>query len=428
MKTTKTMKATKTASYLAFSALSAFSFVVLSALVALSTLSTLSTPSALGQSQSKVQTTKRSAASPALALSANDEIFKVLASKGKITLQRTKKPLSVGTALNGADQIKLEGSCYLGLVHKSGKAIEHRSAGTVSVADLLKLVPAPQSSLDKLVGFVMQSLTDAKKTNGKTELSGGVERSVGGLHEGSEGADGLLAAGNRVRPLLPRTTKLDIAGADSLVRFCWTRGKAPRASATPTSPQSPAPTYALTLTDALGTMRFKQETPDTAFTLNLKELGLSAGTCYYWTVIPVAPAAEQASQQASAQNTAEFFEQSAARMSYCLYLAKPDEALVLGSEERELAAQNAAPASTQAPAQAALQGSLQQQPLLALMNGVLYERHGFNARAYKAYRTALTTMQATSGDVSMVQAVLERFLRRVGIDDATITRLVQTQP
>jgi hypothetical protein len=216
------------------------------------------------------------------ALMAQDE-FKVIACKGKVTLDRTKKTPGVGSALTAADQLRLEGPSYVGLVHKSGKAIEVKTEGTVSMSQLMKQVSSKQNGgMDKLVGFVVQSVVGANDK--KSELSGGVERSI---------------AVNKIRLLSPRTTKV----IDNDVAFTWAGS----------ADGSKEPTYIFTLSDDHQNVRFKKETKETSLALNVEQLGLEKDKCYYWSVT-----------QAGA--TTPSFE------SYCIYPVNKAEAESLNAQ------------------------------------------------------------------------------------------------
>jgi hypothetical protein len=277
-----------------------------------------------------------------------DEVFKVIACKGKVTLQRTKKQVSVGTALNSADQVRLEGSSYLGLVHKNGKAIEWKSEGLVAVADLLKQVPPRQSGMEKLVGFVVQSVVGASE--GKNELAGGAER-------------GILM--QRIHLLMPRTSKV----IENDVTFTWTSGGNPQQS------------FIFTLNDASHNVRFKREVSDTTLSLNLQNLGLEKGQCYYWSVV--------AAQPTSAFITAPRIE------SYCLYQMNDSEAAAVKEQEQEL--------QTQTGTQANI--------LDKLVLAMFYEQHGMTYKAMSTYNDILKT----NSDADVVKAAYTQFLRRMGV-------------
>lgn len=218
---------------------------------------------------------------PLVLLAQGDEIFKVIACKGKVTLQRTKKNVAIGTPLNSADQLRLEGPVYLGLVHKTGKAVEVKAEGIVAVSDLLKQVSNKQSGMDKLVGFVVQSMVGASE---KKEVSGSVERSI---------------AVNKIRMIAPRTSKV----IDPDVTFTWAGSDG----------SAKEPMYIFTLTDDHQNVRFKKETKDNSLTLNIQQLGLEKDKCYYWSVVQ------------SGSNTPSF-------ESYCVYPVNDADAKVITTQ------------------------------------------------------------------------------------------------
>jgi hypothetical protein len=219
---------------------------------------------------------------PVLALAQGDEIFKVIACKGKVTLQRTNKAVSVGTGLTSADRLIMDGPVYVGLVHKSGKAVEVKAGQQMAVADLLKQVSSKQTGMDKLVGFVVQSVVGAN--DGKNEMSGGAERSI---------------AVNKVRMLAPRTSKV----IDPDVTFSWAGNDG----------TTKEPTYIFTLTDDKQNVRFKKELKETSLALNLNQLGLEKDKCYYWSVV-------------QANSNAQSFE------SYCIYPVNDAEAAAINGQ------------------------------------------------------------------------------------------------
>lgn len=223
---------------------------------------------------------------PTLVFAQADEVFKIIASKGKITLERTKKAVSVGAGLTSTDQLRMEGPVYLGLVHKSGKALELRQEGIVLVKDLLGKVPTKSNGMDKLVGFVVQSVQGAQE--GKNIKSASVEMSLNV---------------NKLRLISPRTTKT----IDDEMTFTWNG----------TVDGSKTPTYLFTITDASQNVRFKRELTETQVTVNLKSLGLEKDRCYYWSVTQVganAPTVE----------------------SYCLYMVNDAEMASLNGQLKTL--------------------------------------------------------------------------------------------
>jgi len=81
---------------------------------------------------------------------AQDEMFKVLASKGSNKLQTSGaadwKPVFVGKKLAKGDKITIGENSYLGLAHKSGKTIELKKAGTYEVSKLSGEVASQNAS------------------------------------------------------------------------------------------------------------------------------------------------------------------------------------------------------------------------------------------------------------------------------------------
>ncbi|MCU0428417.1 MAG: hypothetical protein MUF42_00470 [Cytophagaceae bacterium] len=123
---------------------------------------------------------------------AQDEMFRVLASKGSNKLQNTGvaewKPLFVGKKLLKGDKITIGENGYIGLAHKSGKTIELRKAGTYEVAKLAGEVNTQNASAQKK--YVDYLANEAKKNENNDmardrykymQATGSVERPVGYL-------------------------------------------------------------------------------------------------------------------------------------------------------------------------------------------------------------------------------------------------------
>ena len=81
---------------------------------------------------------------------AQDEMFKVLASKGGNKLQTSGtsdwKPVFVGKKLTKGDKITIADNGYLGLAYKNGKTIELKKAGTYEVNKLASEVASQNAS------------------------------------------------------------------------------------------------------------------------------------------------------------------------------------------------------------------------------------------------------------------------------------------
>jgi len=123
---------------------------------------------------------------------AQDEMFRVLATKGGNKLQNTGandwKPVFVGKKLLKGDKITIAENGYIGLAHKSGKTIELRKAGTYEVAKLAGEVNTQNASAQKK--YVDYLASEAKKNEDNNmardrykymQATGSVERPVGYL-------------------------------------------------------------------------------------------------------------------------------------------------------------------------------------------------------------------------------------------------------
>lgn len=119
---------------------------------------------------------------------AQEEMFKVLASKGTNTVSAAgtsvNKPLLIGKKLFKGDKITLSEGCYLGLAHKSGKTIELKKSGTFEVAKLATEVLAQNATLGKkYVDYVVNEMTAkdedmAKNRHKYMAVTGSVERGL----------------------------------------------------------------------------------------------------------------------------------------------------------------------------------------------------------------------------------------------------------
>jgi len=115
--------------------------------------------------------------------------FKVMAAKGKATIQKENSKswtdVKLGTQLSGKDMIKLTGNSYISLVHKSGKTVELKKAGSFSVAELSKSVGSNKSSVSKrFADYLMDEISSsddmlaAGEHRDKMKTTGSVERSM----------------------------------------------------------------------------------------------------------------------------------------------------------------------------------------------------------------------------------------------------------
>lgn len=109
------------------------------------------------------------------------EEFKVLSQKGTNTLN--SRALTSGAKLYGADKLTIGSGGFVGLLHKSGKTVELRQAGTFEIADLsAKVAGTSVSTSKRYTDFVLNELTkdgseDINKNHRKhMTTTGSVER------------------------------------------------------------------------------------------------------------------------------------------------------------------------------------------------------------------------------------------------------------
>lgn len=100
----------------------------------------------------------------ALVAYGQDEVFKVLASKGDVKLKATQKKLWGGSSLKNTDEIIVGSDSYIGLMHSSGRTVELKQPGTYKISDLAsKAAGAGSSTTSKYVSYVAGEMTKADK-------------------------------------------------------------------------------------------------------------------------------------------------------------------------------------------------------------------------------------------------------------------------
>jgi hypothetical protein len=108
-----------------------------------------------------------------------DYAFRVLANKGtnEVKSGDTWTPLKTGASLKKGDELKLSNNGYVGLVHATGKPMEVKQAGAITVEQLEKQVGAGggTSVISKYTDFILSSnSTEAKKN--RLSATGAVHR------------------------------------------------------------------------------------------------------------------------------------------------------------------------------------------------------------------------------------------------------------
>src|SRR3990172_7857374 len=115
--------------------------------------------------------------------------FKIMASKGKADVQKenskTWDKVKLGTKVISNDKIKLTGNSYISLVHKSGKTLELKTAGTYSVGELSKKVGDNKANVSKrFADYLLDEISSSEDLlasgdhRKKMETTGSVERSM----------------------------------------------------------------------------------------------------------------------------------------------------------------------------------------------------------------------------------------------------------
>ena len=109
-----------------------------------------------------------------------DYAFSVMVNKGSNQINRGSswEQLKTGAELQSGDQLKVSDNAYIGLLHSGGKTIEVKAAGTYSVADLEKRVPAGQSVAGKYADFLNKQMSAEAKKN-RLSATGAVHRALG---------------------------------------------------------------------------------------------------------------------------------------------------------------------------------------------------------------------------------------------------------
>ncbi len=93
-----------------------------------------------------------------------NEVFKVLASKGDVKLKATQKKLWGGSSLKQTDEIVIGNDSYLGLIHSSGRTVELKQPGVYKVSELAsKATSAGSSTTSKYVSYVTDEITKADR-------------------------------------------------------------------------------------------------------------------------------------------------------------------------------------------------------------------------------------------------------------------------
>lgn len=112
--------------------------------------------------------------------------FRVLANKGTNKVKKSsgqEVTLKTGATLNAGDQLVASEGAYIGLMHKTGRTIEVRKAGTMAVSDLEKKVQTGNTTVaSRYAKFVNDKMSDSGGSGNvysRQKATGAVSRKVG---------------------------------------------------------------------------------------------------------------------------------------------------------------------------------------------------------------------------------------------------------
>ena len=194
-----------------------------------------------------------------LGASAQDELFKVLASSGdnKVTSDGSTSKVTIGRKLHPSDKIQLAANGYLGLVHKSGKTIELKKAGIYSMSQLAREVDAQNLGVcKKYVDFVVGEMTSQEEDISKNKykymaVTGSVERPAKPV----------------IQSFLPKDAKVLIEE----IELSWL-------------PLDGEKSYNVVLTNLFQDTVFSKSVNTNSVKVDLTKLDLSADKIYKWSV------------------------------------------------------------------------------------------------------------------------------------------------
>lgn len=171
-----------------------------------------------------------------------DYSFKVLANKGsnEVKSGETWQPLKTGASLKSSDEVKLADNSYIGLVHKTGKPMELKTAGSYKVSELDLKVGKGSSVLNKYTDFILSSNSAEAKKN---RLS-----ATGAVHRATETS--------AIKVMLPENQFGAIYNTLAVVNWDGSKVAGP---------------YVVTVKNIFEEDLTKVETPETTYQLNLAE-------------------------------------------------------------------------------------------------------------------------------------------------------------
>ena len=138
-------------------------------------------------------------------------VFRVLANRGDnqvLKVDGTTQPLKTGAKLNAGESILAGNGAYIGLMHKTGKTIEVRTAGTTQVNDLEKKISAVKTGVaNRYAQFVMNKMNEGdgdvnKNYRNNLKATGAVNRATNS---------------SSIKVMLP--SSIDLLNPDAIIRW-----------------------------------------------------------------------------------------------------------------------------------------------------------------------------------------------------------------
>ncbi|MGE5680800.1 MAG: hypothetical protein ACM34K_07960, partial [Bacillota bacterium] len=158
---------------------------------------------------------------------------------------------TTGSKLFSGDKVKLEDNSYLGLCYVKGRTLEVTTPGEFNVDDLAKNLTAENSSVTKrMTSYIINEMIIKNKTKEMKNMAGVVRQNLAYIDKD-----------------FPNSTIV----IDTLVTFRW-------------FPAKEAKSYAFEIRNPSSKAVFLKETEDTSVTVNVLDLELEPGKCYYWFV------------------------------------------------------------------------------------------------------------------------------------------------
>lgn len=179
-------------------------------------------------------------------------VFRVLANKGTNQVKRASngqtQSLKTGATLNKGDELIASSGAYIGLMHKTGKTIEVRTAGTTKINDLeKKLASAKTGVANRYAQFVMNKMNEEDGNvnanyRRNSKATGAVERATNN---------------SAIKVMLPGS--MDILNPNAVIR--WSEG-------------AENTTYLVSVKNIFDEEVFKAETQSTSIKINFDDENL----------------------------------------------------------------------------------------------------------------------------------------------------------